>query len=148
MRRARLSLIVENGSIHRPHPVGHALAMLVPVYGQLRAYAHFREIDARLAHAGSAVRVDARVMVALFTLSLISAVAAFVAPGLGAQAGVLVSLALLAYVVATTQRALNAYWALRDAAIERRTLVIEALALLGFGLIFVVWLFVAGLNRR
>src|SRR5690349_15102545 len=49
----------------RMDPVGHALALLVPVYGELRAFAHFREIERRLRERGSTFRVRPRLLVAI-----------------------------------------------------------------------------------
>lgn len=132
-------------------PIGHALAMLVPFYGQLRAHAHFRAINDRLASVGSPLRVAPQVLAAATALSLLAVAAVPFAPGPLAPVGLLaLSVGLLAFVVVTGQKALNVYWGLRDAAIVSEMRIAEKVVLALFGVIFalVVIVTATGINSR
>lgn len=121
-------------------PTGHALAVLVPVYGQFRVRAHFREINERIVKAGGEVQLDPRVMVALTLLAEVALVSTPFAPGpTGRGVALLVALVSLAFVVARGQQELNRYWALRDAGITQGVRVAETLALAIFGLLVFPW---------
>src|SRR5438045_8037872 len=80
------------------HPVGHALAMLVPIYGLFRLHAHFRTVNCLLAQArcASSVYPDRAV---------IGSIAATILSGVFWPLGA----ALSAWVVAHGQLGLNDY---------------------------------------
>lgn len=81
-------------------PFGHAVAMLVPIYGLFRLHAHFDTINRLLGQAGTGRSVSPGAAVA-------GSIAATILSGVISPLG----LAIAAWVVASGQVGLNSYWA-------------------------------------
>lgn len=134
-------------------PFWHAVAVLFPVYGLFRFHAHFRAIDELLEAARLPVRAGAGLLTLAFGFLmavlygewlLLSAAAAAGKPASLGTSSLLVVAAACAYIVATGQAALNAYYgSLAGVTVPQRGHAFEYIFTVVFALAFLTQLSLA-----